>query len=509
MCRVSRLFGTDVWILGANTHEGWPTGTGTGYSTLSDCLLLWIAWLVRWIGYGMERLDDRVGVILQSGAMDYGAGLAGVCVGIMVAGALWWRVRTLGWGRWRMMVWGVLALMPPMIFATRFGALDESVLALAFLGWILVLEDSVVCHGMRGSALSGVLAGMAIWVAPRFSLPVILMVLIGRCIKSSSITNASRAVLRWMIPLSGVMTLACWMDGRAWLGSLVASGAGRWHASQSLWRPVEDSLAPFLWFGGAMVVPVLALFRRGEEVERQRWETLLACSALLAVGASWWMPVWAPLAVILIALCVEPARHGAIRLSGLGLGLRGNRGVPLGVVLALIGGGSFWPIARWWEGWIFPTESRVAEAMEYREEMGQLRRIALGIRGGETQPFLAPWYLSPAVSYWSMQPSVARFTSLDQDKEDFAMEFFASTDVRSQRDAAISLGVRWIICDAPDRFERNALRMGFTRSAGSEVAFRRLRKGRQTTEPLGYTRVFTTGTFVVLEPSTGGDEPRR
>ena len=179
------------------------------------------------------------------------------------------------------------------------------------------------------------------------------------------------------------------------------------------------------------------------------------------------------------------------------------------LALIVVAFGSFWPIARWWEGWIFPMESRVAEAMEYREEMGQLRRIATGIRGGGIQPFLAPWYLSSAMSYWSMQPSVSRFTWLESTETDFATAFFASSDVRSHRETLLSLGVRWIICDAPDRFERNASRMGLKKDPKVEAAVRTLRKGRQVTEPLGFTRVFTTGTFVVLEPSVVEGGPSR
>jgi hypothetical protein len=504
MCRVSRLFGTDAWILGANLHEGWPTGAATGYSTLSDYLLLWMGGAVRSAGWVVERWDDRLGVILQSGAMDYGGGLFGVCAGLAVAAALWWRLRAQGWGRWTVVIWGMMVCMPPMIFATRFGALDESVLALAFLGWVLVIEDSDGCSETWLSVVSGLLGGMAMWTAPRFSWPVIFGVVMGRCLKTSSF-KAVREVLRWIIPLLGVLALAISLDGRAWLGSLIADGAERWHSSQSLWRPVEDSLAPVLWFGGAMAIPVLALFHRSEDWVHRRWRRLVACSGILAAGASWWMPVWAPLAVILMALSADPARQ-SVRwvLSASRLGRSQVR-----LALIFVALGSFWPVARWWEGWIFPAESRVAEAMEYREEMGQLRRIATGIRGGGIQPFLAPWYLSSAVSYWSMQPSVARFTWLEGVETDFATAFFASSDVRSQREPVVSLGVRWIICDAPDRFERNAVRMGYKKDSKDEAAIRTLRKGRQITEPLGFTRVFTTGTFVVLEPTVAdGGSPR-
>lgn len=509
MCRVSRLFSTDVWLLGVNTYDGWPSGARTGYSTLSDGLLLGMAWLVRGAGWALERLDDRLGVIIQSGAMDYGGGLLAVTVGVVVAAALWWRLDAQRWGRWRGGVWGVFMLMPPLIFATRFGALDESVFALAFLGWILVIEDSAESCGKWPSVVSGFLSGMAMWAAPRFSWPVMVMVMVGRCFRGQPSVGAFRVLLRWIIPLFGVVALAVLVDGWAWLGSLVADGAGRWHSSQSLWHPVEDSLAPLLWFGGTIAIPVVALFGGAEHSARSRWQTLVACSGLSAVVASWWMPAWASLAVILIALCVEPAQRVVVRLFESLPSPWRLCGWRMRIVLAFVAFGGIWPVARWWEGWMFPTESRIAEMMEYREEMGQLRRIALETRGGGLQPFLAPWYLSSAMSYWSMQPSVSRFTLLEGAETDFATAFFGSTDVSAQREVLLSRGVRWIVCDAPDRYERNGMRMGLPRSSEREPAFRTLRKGRQITEPLGYRRVFTTGTFVVLEPIGSAESPQR
>lgn len=497
MCRVSRLFGTDVWVLGGNGYEGWPAGTGTGYSTLADYLLLWAGALVRWVGIWVEWLDERVGVILRTGAMDYGGGVFGVVVGGLVAGALWWWVRRQGWGRVRLGVWSALLATPPLVFSTRFGALDESVFAIAFLGWVLVLEDAGVYRVRAVGIITGILAGAATWVAPRVSVPFVLMVLIGRVIGGSSLRGALQAAVGLLVPFLGVMVVACLLDGDAWLGSLLGS---RGQFSHHLWLPVEDLGAPLLWFGGLMLVPLLAFFGRVEDAGRSRWQRLVALSALLAMGASWLMPVWAPIAVLLTVVCGESARVGATRISQRLPGNMAVQGWLRRAVLAVVLIGGFWPMARWWEGWIFPTESRVAEAMEYREEMGQLRRIAHGIRGNEVQPFLAPWYLSPAISYWSMQPSVSRFTPFERGERDFATTFFAAEDVSIHRATVTSLGVRWVICDAPDRFERNVNRGGFGKDSSAEPAIRTLRRGRQVTEPLGYARVFTTGTFVVLEP---------
>ena len=39
--------------------------------------------------------------------------------------------------------------------------------------------------------------------------------------------------------------------------------------------------------------------------------------------------------------------------------------------------------------------------------MVSLRELALRMQSGATEPFLAPWWLSPSLAYWSGQPAVA------------------------------------------------------------------------------------------------------
>ena len=500
MCRVSRLFGTGLWVLKRNDHEGWPLGVDGAGSTLSDHLLWVVAWAIRCTGMAIERVDERLGVVLRAGALDYGGGLFSLLVGLSVAGAMLWWVRRQEFGRFGFVGWLIFISLPPLVFATRFAALDESVFGLLFLCWALIFADTGWCSSGWRAVVGGAMAGASLWVAPRFAGPVILLIMTLRGLRSGSRKGVVDSLGWWAVGVVLVLGCACWLDGAAWCQPLVSSGAGRWHDTLGLWRRVEEGGAPWLWFGGMVLIPCLALVFGMSGFPERALNLFRSVAALAAIVASWAMPVWAPVAVVLVLMCAPAAVRGSKKIVGdvryrmllQGRGVR--RLCAVGAAMLF-----FWPIARWWDGWLYPSDHRATEALEYREEMAQLRRVAHGLRGGEVQPFLAPWYLSPAVCYWSMQPAVSSFTLMNPEGLEFAVKFYSSPDPSGLRDALFARGVRWIICDAPDRFERNVrrLRLDLPRQ---DSAIHMLRRGRNVTVSHGFERAFTTGTFVVVEP---------
>ena len=62
---------------------------------------------------------------------------------------------------------------------------------------------------------------------------------------------------------------------------------------------------------------------------------------------------------------------------------------------------SFFPILQYWDGQIWPNESELARRAEARREAVELRALAERIRSSAKEAFLAPWWLSPAIAYWS------------------------------------------------------------------------------------------------------------
>src|SRR5437667_7823538 len=67
---------------------------------------------------------------------------------------------------------------------------------------------------------------------------------------------------------------------------------------------------------------------------------------------------------------------------------------------------SIFPIVRDWDEKLWPSEAELALRLEQRNELVQLRDVALSLRSTEIRAFLAPWWLSPSIAYWSGQPGL-------------------------------------------------------------------------------------------------------
>ena len=105
---------------------------------------------------------------------------------------------------------------------------------------------------------------------------------------------------------------------------------------------------------------------------------------------------------------------------------------------------SILPILQFWDARTWPNESEFAARLEHRNESGQLRELALAIRATQTQPFLAPWWLSPEISYWSGQPGIAGSSHEALDGIADSARFFVADDISGARKLLQNRRVEWI-----------------------------------------------------------------
>ena len=69
---------------------------------------------------------------------------------------------------------------------------------------------------------------------------------------------------------------------------------------------------------------------------------------------------------------------------------------------------SLYPLAQDWDARLFPDDEKQQEHGMQRAERAALRRFASVIAASEPNAaFLAPWWQSPAIAYWSRHPGVA------------------------------------------------------------------------------------------------------
>jgi hypothetical protein len=167
-----------------------------------------------------------------------------------------------------------------------------------------------------------------------------------------------------------------------------------------------------------------------------------------------------PIYVLLIAtyfLTIWQARWGyffvlifALTLPALLVPIKSSAAVWIAFVL------SMFPILRDWDERLWPTEAQLAERVERRIESAQIRDLALSLRSPEVHPFLAPWWLSPSIAYWSGQPGVAGSSHESLSGIEESARFFLSENLQEARAILEKRHVAWVFAYDSDRVAQNS-----------------------------------------------------
>ena len=167
-----------------------------------------------------------------------------------------------------------------------------------------------------------------------------------------------------------------------------------------------------------------------------------------------------PIYVLLVAtyfLTVWQARWGyffvlifALALLDLLAPIKSSVAVWIAVVL------STYPILRDWDERLWPNEAELARRMEQRIESAEIRDLALTLRSPEVHPFLAPWWLSPSIAYWSGQPGVAGSSHEGLNGIEDSARFFLSEDLQKAREILEKRRVAWVFAYDSDRVAQNS-----------------------------------------------------
>ncbi len=167
-----------------------------------------------------------------------------------------------------------------------------------------------------------------------------------------------------------------------------------------------------------------------------------------------------PIYVLLVAtyfLTVWQARWGyffvlifALALPALLVPVKSSAAVWIAFVL------SIFPILRDWDERLWPNEAQLAARVERRIESAQIRDLALSLRSPEVHPFLAPWWLSPSIAYWSGQPGVAGSSHESLNGIEETARFFLSENLQEARAILEKRQVTWVFAYDSDRVAQNS-----------------------------------------------------
>jgi hypothetical protein len=164
------------------------------------------------------------------------------------------------------------------------------------------------------------------------------------------------------------------------------------------------------------------------------------------------------LLIVTYLLTIWQARWGyffvlifALALPALLAPIKSGTAVWIAVVL------SMFPILRDWDERLWPTEAQLAGRVERRIESTQIRDLALSLRSPEVHPFLAPWWLSPSIAYWSGQPGVAGSSHESLNGIEQSARFFLSEDLQKAREILEKRHVAWVFAYDSDRVAQNSV----------------------------------------------------
>jgi hypothetical protein len=94
--------------------------------------------------------------------------------------------------------------------------------------------------------------------------------------------------------------------------------------------------------------------------------------------------------------------------------------------------------------------------MEKQVQSVEIHDLAISLRSSEVHPFLAPWWLSPSIAYWSGQPGVAGSSHESLEGINESARFFLSENLQEEREILGKRHVAWIFAYDSDRVTQNS-----------------------------------------------------
>ena len=372
-----------------------------------------------------------------SHSLDLAGAIASPLLGLFGGWFLWW------WsGRMRLRHRGALlllyALSPILVHGTELGRPDhQSALILLLLvavcsEWILQTKPS-----RKWSLISGTAWGLALWVS--FYEPVMLfaIVLVAHALFARENFTALQRRPGWIL-LACIVFVAFVIERRipVFGSSTILSN---WSATIGELKPLSVSDPTWLRWAGLLLIPAPALIWIA--LRRTLVFPIFIGALLVATFAlTIWEARWAYFFVAFFAAAL-PALLSVIQ----------NRWIVWAAVAV-----SMLPILSDWDGRLWPNESSNALRLERRREAAEWRAASKQLVSGMTAGFLAPWWLSPAVAYWSGQPGVAGSSHESIAGIETSARFFLAPDAEVARKVLVEKNISWVLTYDAERLLTNS-----------------------------------------------------
>ena len=385
-----------------------------------------------------------------SHALDLAGAFVSPLLALLGGWFLWWWSRRMKFRyRWVMLI--LYAISPILVHGTELGRPDHQSLLILLVAIAICAEwssQTLQAANMAGAwwLTSAVAWAVAIWVSAYEPLVLFLMLTATALLMNRRAVFARDRRAGWIL-FAAIIAIAFAIERRVPSVAILQSTQsfeklGEHHRGTRARFTDESSLVE--------LVRVSVVRRAGFDLDEHSERRETARTGLRAL----------PVYVLLIAtyfLTIWQARWGyffvlifALALPALLAPIKSSAAVWIAFVL------SMFPILRDWDERLWPNEAQLAGRVERRIESAQIRDLALSLRSPEVHPFLAPWWLSPSIAYWSGQPGVAGSSHESLNGIEESARFFLSENLEQAREILDKHRVAWVFAYDSDRVAQNS-----------------------------------------------------
>ncbi len=453
MTRARMVIAGGMQPVRAHDFENWPEGTRPHTTAPLDYAIVALAAL---IDAPVGGSDWEPGGLAYAGA--WVAPLAGL-LGLIGLAVVW-----PGHVRGRLLVVALAAVSPPVVWANVLGRPDHQAFLVPLLSigaviWVRLIYEE------RGAGwwavITGLVWGVALWISlfePTFFL---LLGVIGWALRAGRRVRLG-AVVCFFAGMA--VPLATWLLLEDVNISLPGSDPAfaRWALLiPELGHPGLREVAG--WTGWASILALGGLFLRGLQRgdhhasksslgKTPAWHWFSLMVLVLLLGLALWQRRWAPytaMAIILFLTVGLRAIADVVRWHIIAVWARIPVAVIFGVALV-------WPLLEAWDHTLYSKEAE-RRRTEQVEEARYLRAVGKWLKeapaGDSQEGVLAPYWLAPALTWWSGLPNVGGVSHQSLPGIMATATFFAETDWQRAMPLLRERRVRWLVADTVETME--------------------------------------------------------
>jgi hypothetical protein len=427
-------------IVRHHVFENFPPGTTPHTTAPLDYLILGLSVLLK---------------PFTTQPIDFAGAFISPLLALLGGWFLWWWSRRMRF-RYRWVTLILYAISPILVHGTELGRPDHQSL-------LILLVTIAICADWSSQTLqptnvasacrltSAIAWAVAIWVSAYeplvlFLLLIVLLFVLGR--KAAPLSGAATAKSRrggWIF-FAVIIAAALLIERRVPSFALFQWNAvfKNWAGTIGELRHVSPANPIWLRWCGFLLLVAPFLIWMNVRTRKDGAQGLRALPVYVLLIATFvltiWEARWGYFFALIFAIAL-PALLAPIKL-----------GVAVWIAFVL----SIFPILRDWDERLWPNETQIARLVEKRIESAQIRDLALSLRSSEVNPFLAPWWLSPSIAYWSGQPGVAGSSHESLGGIEDSARFFLSEDLQQEREILDKDHVAWVFAYDSERVAQNS-----------------------------------------------------